>query len=166
MNPFANMNKKLIIFGSFLLAAIVGFTTVYFLMPSRDKDEFNPFEQSEAVISKIESEESPVEEANAESDELVFTVQGEMGDCGTRLTFNSSKGYLAYNTKGRTLIASHLENRDVSLVSYDPGTKRLVLEVRKSGKKTGELDGVYANGTYEGQFKNVNGQSSSFSFKK
>jgi hypothetical protein len=54
-----------------------------------------------------------------------------------------------------------MTSRDVSFVSYDKETKRLVLKVSNSGT----LDGVYANGTYIGVFKNMNGKTSPFSLK-
>lgn len=96
---------------------------------------------------------------------LYFTVEGLMGGCGTRLSLMGDEGSMLYNPKGSDMPMGG-EQRDVKLISYDPATMRLVLQVSKfREQKTGVLDGTLKDGVYSGQFKNVNGKSSPFSFK-
>ena len=95
-----------------------------------------------------------------EMPQISFGMTGLMGGYGTRLTFDGKDGWLMYNPEGQEL-TTNMTSRDVSFVSYDKETKRLVLKVSNSGT----LDGVYANGTYIGVFKNMNGKTSPFSLK-
>ena len=102
----------------------------------------------------------------AVGESLEFVVEGLMGGWATRLSMDNDRGFLMYTTNSKELGAGENENRDVKLISYDPSTGRLVLRVsRPDGTVTGDLMGTYINGEYKGQFKNVNGKSSSFSFK-
>ena len=102
----------------------------------------------------------------AVGESLEFVVEGLMGGWATRLSMDNDSGFLMYTTNSKELGAGENENRDVKLISYDPSTGRLVLRVsRPDGTVTGDLMGTYINGEYKGQFKNVNGKSSSFSFK-
>ena len=108
------------------------------------------------------SNKRPVAKAEA----LEFVVEGLMGGCGTRLCMYGESGNLLYSPSSKSLDTGEKEQRNVNLVSYDPATARLVIRVSTiEGVVTGHLDGSYRNGTYEGKFKNVNGKSSSFSFK-
>lgn len=95
---------------------------------------------------------------------LKLNMNGIMGGCGTKLTFDTEEGTLDYNPHGNSL-NGNLQHRTASLVSYDPNSGDLVIEIKNGGKKTGNLDGKLKDGTYSGRFKNVNGHSSSFSFK-
>ena len=89
-----------------------------------------------------------------------------MGGWATRLSMDNNSGSLMYTTNSKELGVGENENRDVKLVSYDPSNGRLVLRVSRSdGTVTGDLVGTYKNGQYKGQFQNVNGKSSAFSFK-
>ena len=89
-----------------------------------------------------------------------------MGGCATRLSMDEDRGFLMYTTNSNELEVGTKEQRDVKLVSYDPSSGRLVLRVsHPDGKVTGNLVGTYKNGEYKGQFQNVNGKSSAFSFK-
>lgn len=98
--------------------------------------------------------------------DLTLDVKGLMGKCGTRLTFSGKKGTLLYNASSQSLeMAADAQQRLVSLVTYDAASGKLVLEVRNGNTVTGNLDGTYSNGTFSGKFRNVNGSSSSFSFK-
>ena len=92
---------------------------------------------------------------------LSFCVEGLMGGCATRLSFDNKQGYLRYNSRGKDYEFN--QERDVKFVSYYAG--QLVLSVMKDEKETGKLIGTLRNGTYSGQFKNVNGKSSPFSFE-
>ena len=97
---------------------------------------------------------------------LSFVVEGLMGGWATRLSMDTNSGSLMYTTNSKELGAGSNENRDVKLVSYDPSSGRLVLRVSRSdGTVTGNLVGTYKNGQYKGQFQNVSGKSSAFSFK-
>lgn len=91
---------------------------------------------------------------------LTFVVEGTMGGCSTRLLLDGKSGSMFYYTNEEKV------DRNVELVSYDPETGQLVLRVKTwEGKVTGNLRGTYRNGVYTGQFNNVNGKTSSFSFK-
>ena len=71
-----------------------------------------------------------------------------------------------YTLNSKELEVGNVEQRSVTLVSYDPATAQLVLRVKKiDGTVTGNLVGTYRNGAYQGKFNNVNGKSSSFSFR-
>lgn len=97
---------------------------------------------------------------------LTLNVTGVMGGCGTKLTFNDNKGEMLYNPKSSALEFSNAERREVTLVSYNASTGDLVLRIVKpGGSATGQLNGTWRNGSYQGTFNNVNGKSSSFSFK-
>lgn len=100
----------------------------------------------------------------AVGESLEFVVEGLMGGWGTRLTMYNNQGYLMYSINSKKLEGQN-EQRDVKLISYDPSTGRLVLRVSRDGTVTGDLVGTYKNGQYNGQFQNVNGKSSAFSFK-
>ena len=91
-------------------------------------------------------------------------VEGLMGGWGTRLTMYNDQGYLMYSINSKELEGQN-EQRDVKLISYDPSTSRLVLRVSHGDTVTGDMVGTYRNGQYKGQFQNVNGKSSAFSFK-
>ena len=102
----------------------------------------------------------------AVGESLVFLLEGLMGGCATRLSMDEDRGILMYTTNSNELEVGTKEQRDVKLVSYDPSSGRLVLRVsHPDGKVTGNLVGTYKNGEYKGQFQNVNGKSSAFSFK-
>ncbi|MBO4658846.1 MAG: hypothetical protein J5637_04430 [Prevotella sp.] len=102
----------------------------------------------------------------ARAETLSFIMEGLMGGCGTRLGLEGKDGFLMYTLNSQQLEVGNVEQRDVTLVSYDPTTAQLVLRVKKiDGTVTGNLVGTYRNGTYQGKFNNVNGKSSSFSFK-
>jgi hypothetical protein len=102
----------------------------------------------------------------AVGESLSFLVEGLMGGWATRLSMDNNSGSLMYTTNSKELGVGENENRDVKLVSYDPSNGRLVLRVSRSdGTVTGDLVGTYKNGQYKGQFQNVNGKSSAFSFK-
>ena len=97
---------------------------------------------------------------------MEFVVEGLMGNWATRLLMYGKSGSLMYTPNSKDLGNGDNEQRNVDLVSYDPSSGRLVLRVsRFDGTVTGNLVGTYLNGQYKGQFKNVNGKSSSFSFK-
>ena len=97
---------------------------------------------------------------------LTLDLKGLMGNCGTRIQLNGSEGTMLYNPTSTSLdFGNNAEKRSLTLISYDKESGKLVLQVQKAGAKTGNLDGTYKNGVYEGQFKSTNGSSSSFSFK-
>lgn len=99
------------------------------------------------------------------AESLDFVLEGLLGGCGARLTHNThAHKYLQYNPNGKSL-NDMSEQRDVSIINYEPATAHLVMEVKKNGTKTGVLDGTFKNGAYTGQFKSVNGTTSAFSFK-
>ena len=102
----------------------------------------------------------------AVGESLIFVVEGLMGGLDTRLSMDKDRGFLMYTTNSNELEASTNQQRDVKLISYDPSSGRLELRVsRPDGTVTGNLVGTYKNGEYNGQFQNVNGKSSAFSFK-
>lgn len=102
----------------------------------------------------------------AVGESLFFVVEGLMGGCDTRLSLNNESGTLMYTTNGKETDAGEKVNRDIKLLSYDPATGQLVLQVsRPDGTVTGKLVGIYRDGEYKGEFRNVNGKSSSFAFK-
>ena len=70
---------------------------------------------------------------------------------------------MSYNPNGSEFQC--VEQRELSLVSYDPKSGKLVLQVKNSGVKTGQLVGTLVNGTYYGTFQSSTGTTSSFSFK-
>ena len=97
---------------------------------------------------------------------LTLNVKGLMGNCGTRVQLNGTEGTMVYNPSSTSLeFGNNAEQRTLTLISYDKESGRLVLQVQKAGAKTGNLDGTYKDGVYQGQFKNTNGSTSSFSFK-
>lgn len=101
----------------------------------------------------------------AVGESLEFVVEGLMGGCATRLSMNNESGSLMYTTSSSKMEVGEKEERDVKLISYDPSSARLVLRIsRIDGTVTGDLVGTYKDGEYKGQFKNVNGKSSAFSF--
>ena len=102
----------------------------------------------------------------ARAESLSFIMEGLMGGCGTRLGLEGDEGFLMYTLNSKELEVGNVEQRSVTLVSYDPATAQLVLRVKKTdGTVTGNLVGTYRNGAYQGKFNNVNGKSSSFSFR-
>ena len=102
----------------------------------------------------------------ARAESLSFIMEGLMGGCGTRLGLEGDEGFLMYTLNSKELEVGNVEQRSVTLVSYDPATAQLVLRVSKTdGTVTGNLVGTYRNGVYQGKFNNVNGKSSSFSFR-
>ena len=101
----------------------------------------------------------------ARAESMEFVIQGLMGGCGTRLTMYGDQGYLMYSLNSPRLDEGEHANRDVKRISYDPATGKLVLRISNQGTVTGDLIGTYKDGVYQGIFKNVNGKSSSFSFK-
>ena len=113
---------------------------------------------------KNNGEATTSNESPTTGDPLKFNMSGIMGGCGTQLTFNSTSGTLRYNPRGKKL-TGNLEHRTVSLVSYNPDNGHLVLQVKNGSTTTGNLDGKLKNGGYSGRFRNVNGNSSPFSFK-
>ena len=97
---------------------------------------------------------------------LSFILEGQMGGCGTRIGMDGKSGNLMYSRNSGNLEIGEVEQRYLSLISYDPATSQLVLKVEKiGGTVTGKLIGTYKDGQYYGKFHNVNGKSSSFSFK-
>lgn len=104
-------------------------------------------------------------EPTAVEGDLTLNVSGLMGNCGTQVVFNGTKGTLTYNPKSTSLeFGNNSEQRTLNLVSYDKSSGKLVLQVRKGSTVTGNLDGTYNGSSYKGNFKNVNGNSSTFSF--
>lgn len=102
----------------------------------------------------------------AKAESLNFVVEGLMGGCGTRLSMDGDSGTLMYTLNSSQLEVGNVEQRNITLVSYNPATAQLVLRVQKfEGTVTGNLVGTYKNGAYQGRFHNVNGKSSAFSFK-
>ena len=101
------------------------------------------------------------------AESLEFVVEGLMGGLPTRLSLvGKGGGNLMYATGGKDAGYSYDEQRSVDFVSYTPASGQLVLRVKRfDGTVTGNLVGTYRNGRYQGQFKNVNGKSSSFDFK-
>ncbi len=103
----------------------------------------------------------------AVAERLQFLLEGPMGGWSTRLSMDGKDGSLIYKTGGDWDGGGSVEQRKVTLVSYDPATSQLVLRVERyyDGVVTGNLVGTYRGGRYQGQFKNVNGKASAFSFK-
>lgn len=116
-------------------------------------NEFDAYVKAHGVIAPSQAGES-----------LNLSLTGIMGGCGTELTFNATSGTLKYNPHGKSL-NGNLEQRSASLVSYDPVSGALVIQIKNGDTTTGNLDGTLKDGTYNGRFKNVNGKSSSFSLK-
>ncbi|MBR4389351.1 MAG: hypothetical protein IKT00_09265 [Prevotella sp.] len=104
-------------------------------------------------------------EAPKAKQQISFVLEGIMGGCGTRITFDGQTGVLIYNPNGKTVDVGGMEQRTVTLISYNENTQRLVLKVENLSTKTGQLEGTWANGSYSGVFRNVNGKTSQFSFK-
>ena len=122
-------------------------------------DEFvSLFHLSEREIEELIKTQEKIVVAK---EPLSFCVEGPMDGCATRLSFDNKQGYLLYNSRGKDYEFN--QQRDVKFVSYDAG--QLVLSVVKDEKETGKLIGTLRNGSYSGQFKNVNGNSSPFSFE-
>ncbi|MBR5084152.1 MAG: hypothetical protein IKX33_06080 [Prevotella sp.] len=102
---------------------------------------------------------------NAADVPLSFSYEGVMGGCGTRLLMDGKEGSLMYNSHGPTFDGFD-QQRGVDLVSYDPSSGKLVLKVSDMyDKVTGKLVGTLKNNQYTGNFVNVNGKSSPFTFK-
>ena len=101
----------------------------------------------------------------AVAESLEYVGEGLMGGWAARLTLNNNHGYLMYTVNSKELGVGENVQRDVKLISYDPSTNRLVLRVSHGDTVTGDMVGTYRNGQYKGQFQNVNGKSSAFSFK-
>ena len=97
---------------------------------------------------------------------LSFSYEGVMGGCGTRLLFDGKVGSLMYNSHGPTLEGFD-QQRGVDLISYDPTTGKLILQVSDVlGNVSGKLVGTLKNDQYSGNFISSNGKSSSpFTFK-
>ena len=96
---------------------------------------------------------------------LSFSYEGVMGGCGTRIMVEGMAGNLQYNSQGASFDMLD-QQRGLKLISYDPTTGRLVLQVSDfNNTVTGNLVGTLANDQYVGKFVNVNGKSSSFTFK-
>ena len=96
---------------------------------------------------------------------LSFSYEGVMGGCGTRLLFDGKVGSLMYNSHGSTLEGFD-QQRGVDLISYDPTSGKLVLQVHDMyDKVTGKLEGTLKNNQYFGNFISVSGKTSSFTFK-
>ena len=96
---------------------------------------------------------------------LSFSYEGVMGGCGTRLLFDEKVGSLMYNSHGPTLEGFDVQ-RGVNLISYDPKTGKLVLQVSDMNNNvSGKLVGTLKNNQYSGPFISTSGATSSFNFK-
>ena len=162
------MNKKIGYFVGIALAVISVLIAAYVVIwPSHsDDNEFNPFEQSAINRANANDNTSTNTTSDKKTGVLNFTVHGLLGECGAKMTFANVEGELFYNPNGKSTNASSLEHRNISLVSYDETSGKLILQVKKTGVLTGTLDGFLYNGVYEGSFLNVNGETSAFSMRE
>ena len=96
---------------------------------------------------------------------LSFSYEGVMGGCGTRLLMNGKVGSLMYNSHGSS-IEGFDQQRGVDLISYDPTTGKLVLQVSDMHEKvSGKLVGTLKDNQYTGNFVSISGTSSPFTLK-
>lgn len=96
---------------------------------------------------------------------LSFSYEGVMGGCGTRLLMNGKVGSLMYNSHGSSLEGFD-QQRGVDLISYDPTTGKLVLQVSDMHEKvSGKLVGTLKDNQYTGNFVSISGTSSPFTLK-
>ena len=105
------------------------------------------------------------ETSSSASNSVEFVIEGLMGNCGTRLSMSGDTGYLLYNPNGKSMDTLQ-EQRSVTLLHYDSNTGDIALEVRTiEGTKTGTIKGTYRDGSFQGRFINVNGNTSPMSLQ-
>ena len=115
----------------------------------------NEYEEYVKEHGVVESADTP----------LSFSYEGVMGGCGTRLLFDEKVGSLMYNSHGPTLEGFDVQ-RGVDLISYDPKSGKLVLQVSDMHENvSGKLVGTLRNNQYTGNFISTSGTSSPFSLK-
>ncbi len=109
-----------------------------------------------------------VEVESLDEDDGLY-LEGKMGGWATVMSFSleNGTGDLSYAYGSSSFGSGEEVYRTLSLQQYDPRSGKLVINVYNNDEQrtTGRLDGKLKNGVYSGRFVNVNGSSSSFSFR-